>query len=185
MNDLITADPGAYAGARAYVAQGGNCGEHGRITYEFLKSLGKGQQITLAAKQGLDHAFVLIGDLSETDGKKNEPDSEIAVADAWPTAPGPTLWEDHFAYTSKRSEIEKSASTIASGNSSMMAIAAGIKPNEKGMEMLTKTGSDDEVKAKVAHPDREHLWDQVTAAADGKDFTYFTKDAMGRRVNLK
>jgi hypothetical protein len=185
VNDLITADPGAYHGARAFVASGGNCGEHGRISYEFLKTLAKGQRITLAAKQGLDHAFVLIGDLSEADGTPKEPDTEIAVADAWPTSPTATIWDDHFAYTPKRSEIEKTASTVANGQSSMMAIAAGIKLNSKGLELLNKTGSDEEVAAKVARYEEDHLWDHEKSAAKDKEFTYFTKDAMDRRVDLK
>lgn len=185
VNDLITADQGAYEAARAYVAAGGNCGEHGQISYEFLKRLAKGQRITLAAKKGLDHAFVLIGDLSEVDGKQKEPDSEIAVADAWPTAPTATIWEDHFAHTSKRSDIDQTATTIANGSSSMMAIVAGIKPNDKGKELLTKTGTDADVQAKLARFKQDLLWDHEKSAASGKEFTYFTKDAMERRVDLK
>lgn len=185
VKDLIAKDRGAYESARAFVAAGGNCGEHGRIAYEYLKTLANGQQITLAATKGLDHAFVLIGDLSETDGQPNEPDSEIAVADAWPTSPTATLWEDHFAYTPNRSEIEKAASTIASGQSSMMAIAAAIKPNEKGMELINKVGTDEEVEAKIARAEQDLLWDHESTAAAGKEFKYFTTDATGRRVDLK
>jgi hypothetical protein len=185
VNDMITADPGAYAAARAYVAKGGNCGEHARIAYEFLKRLAKGQRLNLSSKKGLDHAFVILGDLSSAEGTPKEPDADLAVADAWPTKPTATVWPDHFAYTSKREEIEVDASTTAGGQSSMLAIAAGIKPNEKGMELLTKVDDDDDTQDKIEHPAANHFWDHESSAGSGKDYTYYTKDAMDRRVDLK
>jgi hypothetical protein len=185
VNDMITADPGAYAAARAYVAKGGNCGEHARIAYEFLKRLAKGQRLNLSSKKGLDHAFVILGDLSSADGTPKEPDTDLAVADAWPTKPTATVWPDHFAYTSKRDDIEVDASTTAGGQSSMLAIAAGIKPNEKGLELLTQVDDDDDVKEKIDNPAPNHFWDHESSAASGKDYTYYTQDAMDRRVDLK
>lgn len=182
--DVVESDPDLYHAARAYVAKGGNCGEHSLITYELLKQLAKGQRISRVATKGLDHAFVIIGDLSVDDGKKAEEDPELVVADPWPTAPTANLWPDHFAYTAKREDIEVSNSTKAKGETSLLKIAAGIKLNKRGLELLNKTKSDAEVEAEIGRSEANHFWNHTSSAGKDKDFNYYTNDAMGRRVEL-
>ena len=65
---------------------GGNCGEYSKMSMHYLAGLNSGQTITRASVQGVDHAFVLIGDL------KNDTPHENVVADAWVTHGKPVLW---------------------------------------------------------------------------------------------
>src|SRR6185295_18301095 len=112
--------------AKADLAHGGNCGEHASVAFHYLRLHAKGQPIQHAAKAGLDHAFVLIGDL------KADTDADIAVSDPWPNNPTACLWEDHFAFTPDRKKIENNQAMVADGKSYKAAIAAGLKLSAKG-----------------------------------------------------
>ena len=79
---LAAANPEALIAAKADLAHGGNCGEHAWVAYHYLRQHASGQNIQVSAKDGLDHAFVLIGDVQGADK-----DSDLAVADPWPTRP--------------------------------------------------------------------------------------------------
>lgn len=185
VSDYLDTDPLAFKAARAYVAQGGNCGEHSMLTYQFLKKLAKGRQLNRIEVKGVDHAYVLIGDLTlKENGEQKESDAQIAVADAWPTTAVATLWEDHYFYTKDRNSINVMNHTVADGTSSMLTIAAGIKPNAKGEELLKKVKSDEEVESDIGK-EGSHFWDQPSGVAKGKEFFYYSEDAMDRRIDLQ
>lgn len=59
----------------------GNCGEHSAMTYSLLAAEPHKAPIGWASEQGMDHAYVVIGDPRDSDyGEKN-----TVAADAWPT----------------------------------------------------------------------------------------------------
>lgn len=89
----------AYSAAKAQLAEGGNCGEHALLAYDYLRRNYPEETVSYANKTGLDHAFVIIGDPSAED------DDSLMVADPWPTNPQPVGWKDHFAYTPDRKNL--------------------------------------------------------------------------------
>lgn len=95
------ADSDKLAAQAAVIActRGGRCGENAALAFHYLKGLGTNQTITSAGVKGVDHAFVLIGDL------KKDPLREIVVVDPWVTKAQPILFSD-FVFKKKRSEIE-------------------------------------------------------------------------------
>lgn len=129
---IARANPEALYAAKADLAHGGNCGEHAWVALHYLREHAAGEHIQASAKSGLDHMFVLIGDLAK------ETDAEIAVSDPWPTRATACLWEDHFAYTPDRSKIEDYSSMVADGKNMKAAIAAGLRLSAKGEEYVQK-----------------------------------------------
>ncbi|MHC8290726.1 RHS repeat domain-containing protein [Pseudomonas sp. XS1P51] len=66
----------------------GNCGEHADVLFNLLASTETHQPVVkVSAGNGVDHAFVVIGDYREPQGRNGK----IIVADAWPTFPLPHL----------------------------------------------------------------------------------------------
>lgn len=145
--------------AKAELANGGNCGEHAWVAYHYLRLHAKGQPIQYSAKSGLDHAFVIVGDVA------TEKDNELVVSDPWPNNPTACLWEDHFAYTSDRKKIENYESQVADGKSYKAAIMAGLKLSSYGEAMIKKAESDEETKKKTDAWKENHYWWHDDAAS--------------------
>jgi len=145
--------------AKADLAHGGNCGEHAWVAYHYLRLHAKGQPIQLSAAKGLDHAFVLIGDL------KKDKDNEIAVSDPWPNNPTACLWEDHFAYVAERENIENYQSQVADGKSFKAAIAAGLKLSAFGEQMIKKADTEEQTKQQTDDYKANHFWNQDDTAS--------------------
>lgn len=71
--------------------QAGNCGEASAVTFGLLASMNLNAPVMRVKAEGIDHAFVIIGD------PRVENKGRIAVADAWPQAPmGHTLRDGKF-----------------------------------------------------------------------------------------
>ncbi len=168
---LAAANPEALIAAKADLAHGGNCGEHAWVAYHYLRQHGAGQHIQVSAKEGLDHAFVLIGDIQGTDK-----DADVAVADPWPTRARACLWEDHFAHTSDRSQIEDYASMVADGESKKSAIAAGLKLTAEGQAYVHAKGTQAETDEVVGNSRENHLWNHANTEATGSQFNYVKQD---------
>ncbi|MCX5741580.1 MAG: hypothetical protein NT062_03670 [Proteobacteria bacterium] len=149
----------AFTAAKADLAHGGNCGENAWVAYHYLRLHAKGEPIQMSAKSGLDHAFVIMGDL------KNEKDNELAVSDPWPNNPTACLWEDHFAFTPDRNKIEDNSHMVADGKSFKTAIAAGLKLSSYGEQMVKMADSDAETKKKTDNWEQNHFWLQDDAAS--------------------
>jgi len=86
------------------------CDDFGYATFDYLREIASGQQLTRAASPGLHHAYVIIGDL------KTDTDSELVVADPWPTSPQACIWSDFFGYTDKRTSLNIKNSMVADGS---------------------------------------------------------------------
>lgn len=164
---LARQNPEADIAAKANLAHGGNCGEHAWVAYHYLRLNAAGEQIQVSAKNGLDHAFVLVGDL------KKDKDNEIAVSDPWPNNPMACLWEDHFAHTSDRSQIEDYRSQVADGKSFMAAIQAGLKLSAYGEQLVQMSESEDATrKATEEDYSENHFWNHDQAQAEGREYDY-------------
>lgn len=168
---IAAANPEALIAAKADLAAGGNCGEHAWVAYHYLRQHAGGQHIQVSAKDGLDHAFVLIGDVQGADK-----DNEIAVADPWPTRARACLWEDHFAFTADRSKIEDYASMVADGESKKSAIAAGLRLSAEGQAYIHAKASQEETDEVVGKSREYHLWNHANAEASGSRFNYVNED---------
>lgn len=163
---LAMQHPEADVAAKAELAHGGNCGEHAWVAYHYLRLHAKGQPIQYSATSGLDHAFVIIGNLA------GDKDDELAVSDPWPNYPTACLWEDHFAYTPDRKKIENHQSQVADGRSFKAAIAAGLKLSAYGEELAQRAASDAETKGQTDNWEMNHFWQQDYATADGRKYDY-------------
>jgi hypothetical protein len=130
--------PDALTTAKAGLAKAGNCGEYAAVAMDFLRVNAGGEELHYSTKEGLDHAFVLMGDL------KGDSDSDIVVADAWPTAPTACLWEDFFAYTPDRGQINPRRSLTGGGDDYASVIAAGLKLSAKGKAYVEHKYTDEE-----------------------------------------
>lgn len=168
---LAAANPEALIAAKADLAHGGNCGEHAWVAYHWLRQHGAGQHIQVSAKEGLDHAFVLIGDVQGADK-----DQDIAVSDPWPTRARACLWEDHFAYTADRGQIEDYASMVADGESKKSAIAAGLKLSAEGKAYVNAKASQEQTDDVVGKSRENHLWNHPNTEASGHQYNYVNQD---------
>jgi hypothetical protein len=157
---LAYQNPEADIAARADIAHGGNCGEHAWVAYHYLRLHAKGERIQVSQKSGLDHAFVVIGDVAK------EKDEELAVSDPWPNNPTACLWEDHFAYTPDRKELLDRQSQVADGKSFKDAIKIGLKLSAYGEQMVKKAESDEETKKKTDAWQENHFWWHDDAASE-------------------
>jgi hypothetical protein len=170
---IAAANPEAMIAAKADLAHGGNCGENAWVAYHWLRLHGAGQHIQVSAKEGLDHAFVLIGNIQGDDK-----DSDIAVSDPWPTRARACLWEDHFAYTPDRGKIEDYASMVADGESKKSAIAAGLRLSAEGQAYVQAQASQAETEQVVGEARERHLWDHPNTEAAGHKFNYVNRDGQ-------
>ncbi|MCS6912947.1 MAG: DUF4157 domain-containing protein [Myxococcales bacterium] len=166
---IAAANPEALTAAMADLAHGGNCGEHAQVAYDYLRVTAPGERINLADVEGLDHAFVLIGDV------KGEADNEIAVSDPWPTAATATLWEDHFAFTPDRKKINVRSSMVADGKNVKAVIAAGLQLTEEGKRVCEMKLSPEETEKIINRDVGDWIWQHRDAAAQGKKYEYYTR----------
>ncbi|MEO0564613.1 MAG: hypothetical protein AAF125_21090 [Chloroflexota bacterium] len=164
---LAAAHPEAYTAAKAQIVHGGNCGEHAQVAFEYLRVMADGETLNRASVKGLDHAFVIIGDIpTETDG-------DLVVADAWPTKPTAVVWEDFFAHEADRSQIEVRKKMVADGKEIATAIAAGLTLTKKGKKMAEKQMSDKQTDKEIKKGEGGWIWDHENTADEGKDYEYF------------
>jgi hypothetical protein len=68
------------------------CDDFGYATFNYLRQIADGQVLTRASSPGLSHAYVIIGNLAK------DKESELVVADPWPTSPQACRWIDFFGY---------------------------------------------------------------------------------------
>jgi hypothetical protein len=162
----------AFEAAKADLAHGGNCGEHAWVAYHYLRLHAKGQQIQYSARSGLDHAFVILGDL------KSDKDSDLAVSDPWPNNPTACLWEDHFAFAADRTQIADYTHMVADGKSFKAAIAAGLRLSAKGQALVAKADSQADTDQKTSDYQANHFWNQPDTVATGHKFQYTTPAAQ-------
>ena len=160
----------ALTAAKADLAAGGNCGEHAAVAFDYLRVIAIGERITKASVKGLDHAFVLMGDLA------GDTDADIVCSDPWPTEATATVWEDHFAFRAERTEIKRAATTIGDGKAIKEVIARGLKLSAKGEKMLEWVATQEKTEKTIDEAKDKHwLWDHPDAAAGGKDYDYVTE----------
>ncbi len=156
VQSLANKHPNALTAAMADLAGGGNCGEHAQIAYDFLTVSLPGEIINQCDREGLDHAFVIMGDV------KGEADSSLTVSDPWPTAPTACLWEDHFAFDADRTKLNTRLSETASGDRVKDVIARGLKLSAKGLAMINQKFDDkqtgEELKKGTSRENGAHPW---------------------------
>ncbi len=170
---LASKDPLAAKAATIAATSGGNCGEHSVLAMHYLSGLDTGQTLTRAGVQGVDHAFVLIGDL------KNDPLHEIVVVDAWVTNPQPLLYSD-FSFKKERSKILTFDVVKKVGNTTRQArraLTRGLRASfaKRPEPLLKKTTAD--------HKNLKGLWFQEHASQ--KNHKYQVKGSKGALKNVK
>lgn len=166
--ELANENPEADTAAKADLAGGGNCGEHAALAYHYLRLYAKGDKIQTAAKSGLDHAFVIMGDL------KGDTDQDLVVSDPWPNKPTACLWEDHFAYCARK-DIEVDMQQVADGKSFKAAIAAGLRLTAYGKQAIQWAVSEEETKKETDNHRQNHFWNHEDTVGRGKKFDYQPK----------
>jgi hypothetical protein len=173
LKTLASKDPLAAKAATIAATSGGNCGEHSVLAMHYLSGLDTKQTLTRAGVQGVDHAFVLIGDL------KNDPLHEIVVVDAWVTNPQPLLYSD-FSFKKDRSKILTFDVVKNVGNKTRQArraLTRGLRASfaKRPEPLLKKTTAD--------HKNLKGLWFQEHAST--KNHKYQVKDSKGKLKNVK
>lgn len=169
-------NPQALTTAMAQQAGGGNCGEHAQIAFDYLRRNLPGDKIMQMDVSGLDHAFIMIGDMD-----KDAP-SDLVICDPWPTAATACLWEDHFAYTPERGSINNRGT--AQNNPADIAgeISKGLSLNEQGQayiqQSFTPEQTAEEIK-KGTSGDHPWIWNHPNAASE----VYKYRMAPGEQVD--
>lgn len=168
--------PDALTAAKADLAQGGNCGEHAALAFDFLASKMGGEQVNKVSVAGLDHAFVIIGNLA------GDKDADMAVCDPWPTGPTACLWDEHFAFKADRSQI-KTANSSAGGQEDIKAMfASGLRLSAKGEAMIQQSldqETTDKELEKGTQGDHPWIW-QHRDAVSGRARPYRTAGGQGQ-----
>lgn len=158
--------PDAAKAAKAEIAQGGNCGEHARVAFEYLRTQAVGETINRCGKDGLDHAFVIMGDVA------SESDADLVVCDPWPTQAKACTWADHFAYTADKSKLEIHAQVTGDGTNVKAVIAAGLKLTPEGQTALNARLSSDQETEDFIDSKKKWMWEHADAHAPGRDHDY-------------
>lgn len=180
---LARANPHAYAAAKAEFVRGGNCGEHAVVAFNYLNSISRGIKLQNCSYAGLDHAFVILGDLSKPE---QFPDHELVVADPWPMKPEACLWEDHFANRGKlnerndRSKIEIKNAATSNATNLMAQIKAGLVLSDEGARRAAKPMSVLDELHYYFFPDDFHFWDQDDATKFAFDYHLYDPDAIAQ-----
>jgi hypothetical protein len=161
-------DKAAYRAARAEMAQGGNCGEHANLAYQYLRHSAVGEEIARGNVAGFDHAFTFVGPAG---GHKNM--SETAVADPWPTAPKAVLWQDHFAepVMDKPEDLQTQGAMVADGGNPKDLIKKGLTLSKQGYAIINHKLSQKEADDKIdKHEDeraeKAQLQDEMKVLSD-------------------
>ncbi len=153
---IASQHPDALTAAKGELAGGGNCGEHASMGFDYLRVTAVGETINRCDKEGLDHAFVIIGDVP------NESDSALTVCDPWPTEATACVWEDHFAHTSDKTKLNVRRTEKADGSDAKSVIAAGLKLSRKGLAMINQKMDDkqteEELKKGTSRENGAHPW---------------------------
>jgi hypothetical protein len=170
LHQLASENYEAYVAAQADLVHGGNCGEHAWIAYDYLRRSAKGDTVAYTSSE-LDHAFVLLGD------REKESDTEVVVADPWPTQATACLWQDHFCRDARKKDgtpfkVTTGKSMIADGTSHKNAIRAGLRLTAEGKAAAEATATDQETADAVAEPKKNHFWRQPDTTARDKKFNY-------------
>ena len=169
---LAAANPEALTAAKADLAHGGNCGEHAQVGFDYLRAHATGETINRSSVEGLDHAFVIMGDVA------SEADGDLVVCDPWPTQATACTWEDHFAHTSDKAKINLAHTVTCDGKDVKAVIAAGLKLSAKGQQMIKSKFSDEQSKdelEKGTQGDHPWIWNHQDANAQGRKYDYTSK----------
>jgi len=161
--------PDALTAAKADLAKGGNCGEHAQVGFDYLRATAVGETINRVDVEGLDHAFVMIGDAKAEDG------ASLVICDPWPTAPTACLWEDHFAYEADKSKLNVRHTAKADGADVKAVIARGLMLTRKGHAYINHSLSEEETETKIkegTEGDKPWIWQHADAVGWGKDYEY-------------
>ena len=166
---LAAQHPDALTAAKAELAKGGNCGEHAQVGFDYLRATAVGQTINRVDVEGLDHAFVMIGEA------KTEDDASLVICDPWPTAPTACLWEDHFAHDPDKTKLNVRRTATADGADVKSVIARGIQLTAKGHAWVNHSLSEDETQEQIkkgTEGDKPWIWQHANAAGRYTDFEY-------------
>ncbi|MFK7927673.1 MAG: hypothetical protein AB8H79_05775 [Myxococcota bacterium] len=169
--DLADKNPEALTAAMAELAQGGNCGEHATIAYDFLRMQMGEDTVNMCDKSGLDHAFLILGNVS------SDSDSDLAVCDPWPTSPTSCLWEDHFAYDEDRTKLNVRSSVTGNTEDVKSAISSGLRLSAKGEQMIQQAFDDKRTEEEIksgTEGDKPWIWEHGNAASE--TFQYVQED---------
>lgn len=139
--DLAKQNPQAATAAKARHAGGGNCGEHAAVAYDYLRQNLGGDRVSQVAVEGLDHAFVMIGDMAK------DAESDLVICDPWPTSPVACLWQDHFAYTSDISKVNTRSTVIDDTADYASQIDAGLTFTDEGKRYIEQTMTAEQMQA--------------------------------------
>jgi hypothetical protein len=164
---LASQNPDAFTAAKAELAKGGNCGEHAQLGFQYLRTAAIGETINRVDVEGLDHAFVIMGDV------KAEDDASLVVCDPWPTGPTACLWEDHFAHNPDKTQINIRRTVTGDGSDIKSVIAAGIRLSPKGHAYVNHKLSDEETKTQMdkgTEGDHPWIWQHQNAASRVYDY---------------
>ena len=162
---IAAANPQALVAAKADLAHGGNCGEHADVAFDYLRVQAVGETIHVSDVDGLDHAFVLMGEEADSD-------ADAVVADPWPTEATATIWEDHFAYKSDPSKINRRKSMIADGQNQKAVIAAGLTLTDIGKQYAEWEYTEEQTQESLDKRKENHFWTHPHAAAKGRHYEY-------------
>ena len=162
---IASANSEALTAAKADLAQGGNCGEHARVAFDYLRVHAAGEIINRSDVEGLDHAFVLMGDVAK------ESDDDICVSDPWPTAATACIWSDHFAHNADKAKINLRNTMTADGKDVKAVIAAGLKLSERGKKMIKQKMSDKDTEKQIEKGIGGWIWEHSDAHS-GTDYEY-------------
>ena len=154
----------AFTAAKAEFTRAGNCNEHADVAFDYLNVVAKGEMILEASKNGLDHAFVLIGDPRRN---KND-EKDTVVADPWPNKAYGMLWTDHFAHC-KPTDLEVQREQTANGNNMRDVILSGISLTDAGQNRIKKMDTVLETNDKI---ENDEIWDQDEVFQEGKRTRY-------------
>lgn len=180
--ELAKKHPQALTAAKARHAQGGNCGEHAMVAFDYLRQNLGGDKVSQVDVEGLDHAFVMIGDMDKDNA------SDLVICDPWPTAPVACLWEDHFAYTSDNSKINKRATVINDTEDYASQIYAGLTFSEEGQKYIQQSMTDEQVQEQFDKDDKraedgESRWIWEHSDAHASDAQYAYRMAEGTKAD--
>lgn len=180
---VADADSAAYRAARAEMAQGGNCGEHANLAYQYLRHKAVGEEIARGNVSGFDHAFTFVG---PSGGEKDM--SQTAVSDPWPTAPKAVLWEDHFAMPvmEKPSDLQTHGNMVADGGNPKDLIKKGLSLSPVGLQIINQHLTEKETTDKIdKHEDERAEKAQLQSDMEVLSEEYFALEAQLKSGNLK
>ncbi len=166
IRQLAAKYPDALTAAKADLAQGGNCGEHAQVAFDYLRQFFSGDVVNRCDVAGLDHAFIIIGNVM------GEDDADLAVSDPWPTSPTACMWMDHFAYKSDKSKINIRATAQNDPAAVKEALAKGIRLSAKGKAMLEAKFDDERTEKELekgtdSSSGKNWIWQHADSASGG------------------